>query len=247
MAGGLADESLGDGAGLARPRRLRPRTRRGSAPGFTLIEAALATIIIGVGVLAMIDAQRAFLRSNLWSSHAAEGAYLANEIRELTRGLPPHDPVLGLEVDPGGEVVNWGPESSSQTVADFNDLDDFDGISFSWIGTPGNADGDLPGPIDAFGNVIPNHSVDGEITMDEDGADEPLQGWEQIVVVEKVNPFDTSQVVADGAFEEPSGGFKGRAVDAYPLRVTVEVRYTPPNDIESESIARVVWIVPSAW
>ena len=58
--------------------------------GFTLLETMLALVIIGVGVLAFVDAQTSFIRSNNWSSQAATGMLLANEIRELTRTLPRH-------------------------------------------------------------------------------------------------------------------------------------------------------------
>ena len=71
----------------------RPATH---ARGFTLLETSMAMVIIGVGVLAFVDAQKAFITNNNWSSHAATGAYLANEVRELARRLPRHDPVTGL-------------------------------------------------------------------------------------------------------------------------------------------------------
>ena len=48
-------------------RRHHQRARR----GFTLIESALATVIIGVGVLAMVTAQQALHRKNEWSTHAS--------------------------------------------------------------------------------------------------------------------------------------------------------------------------------
>src|SRR4051812_36297452 len=64
--------------------------------GFTLLETALAMVIVMVGVLAMIEAQGAFIQSNGWSSHEATATYLANEIRERMRSLPRHDPVTGL-------------------------------------------------------------------------------------------------------------------------------------------------------
>ena len=64
------------------------RRTRATSSGFTLIETALAVVIIGVGVIAMVDAQRAFMQSNAWSNHAATATYLANEIREMTPALP---------------------------------------------------------------------------------------------------------------------------------------------------------------
>ena len=74
---------------FAQRRIVRHHHRR----GFTLIETALATVIIGVGVLALVDSQAAFLASNAWSTQTATANYLANEIREMTRRLPKHDPV----------------------------------------------------------------------------------------------------------------------------------------------------------
>ena len=118
------------------PGNHRKPIRSHAAPGgFTLIEAAMATVIIGVGVLAMIDAQTAFIRANVWSNHAASATFLANEIREYSRKLPRHDPVSGLVID-GGLLHGWGPDEGEVTVDDFDDLDDFDGIVFSGFGTP---------------------------------------------------------------------------------------------------------------
>lgn len=230
-------------------KRSRRRGRQAARGGFTLIEAALATIIIGVGVVAMVEAQQSFITSNLWSSHAASGTFLANEVREFTRHLPKHDPVTGLYLkDDGGgpTLVGWGPEAGEVLPTDFDDLDDFDGVSFSFLGTIGLNDGDLPGPINAFGEVIPNILLDGSIAQpDPDTGDlEAMAGWIQTVIVQKVSPFDTGTPVADNATEEPSGSFAGRQVHEYPLRVTVEVTYVPPLSATGEVIARVTWIVP---
>src|SRR5687767_11022426 len=107
---------------------------------FTLIETALATIIVGVGVLAMLAAQQAFHKQNAWSTHATIGARLGNEIREMTLSLPRHDPVTGS--------ANWGVETENEEfVTDFDDLDDFDGagdgLTFSALSDPIN------GPLNA--------------------------------------------------------------------------------------------------
>lgn len=222
--------------------RARVRDRQG---GFTLIEAALAVIIIGVGVLAMVDAQTAFIRSNLWSSHAASATFLANEIREYTRHLPKHDPVASLTISGGspgpGTLYGWGPDAGEVALDDFDDIDDFDGITFADIGTPGLDDGDLPGPVDAFGSVIPEISVDGVAMVTGSNVDQAMTGWSQTVIVEKLDPFDTSTVVPDWEDRSASGG---PAVNEFPLRVTVEVRYQGTNDIEAELITSVSWIVP---
>ena len=50
--------------------------------GFTLVETALATVIIGTGVLAMISAQQVLLEKNNWSTMANTATLLGNEIRE---------------------------------------------------------------------------------------------------------------------------------------------------------------------
>jgi len=142
------------------------RRRRG---GFTLLETALAIVIVGVGVLAMVAAQQAFHQKNSWSTHAAIASSLGNEIRELTLNLPRHDPVTG--------AATWGPETGELWVGDYDDLDDFDGtgggIVFS--ASLGN------GPINARREVIAN-----------------MEGWSQTVSVYSVDPFDINTTVTDG-------------------------------------------------
>src|SRR5436309_1842325 len=122
------------GGRMRRPRSIpsQPSTTRSRRPAFTLIETAMATVIIGVGVVALVEAQQAFMHTNGWSSQAATATFLANEIREMTRRLPRHDPVTGLFTTGGGggpvTVVGWGREPSDVTVQDFDDVDDFDGL-----------------------------------------------------------------------------------------------------------------------
>jgi hypothetical protein len=219
------------------------RSTRATAPGgFTLIEASLATVIIGIGVLAMVDAQSSFIVSNQWSSHAASATFLANEIREMTRALPKHDPVVGLFLEPDGDggqtLRGWGPDTGESTLADFDDIDDFDGIVFTWLATDDIDDGDLPGPVNAFREVIPGLTIEGEET------EESMIGWSQTVIVRKINPFDFAEEL-DADFSEPaSGSFLGRTADQYPLRVTVQVHYQAANAIEPALVTEVTWIVP---
>jgi hypothetical protein len=226
------------------------RTNRAkrARPAFTLMETALATVIIGVGVLALIDAQQAFMRSNDWSTHSATGTYLANEIRELTRRLPKHDPVTSLWLQTQGgttTVHGWGPDAGETEVDDFDDVDDFDGISFHADGTTNPTDGDLPGPIDAFGQIIPEILANGNVLTDEEGHALALQGWSQTVTVEKIDPYDTSIVRAHG-YEQPAvpPNFPGLPVNKFPLRVTVLVEFQGVHDDSPIEVARVVWIVP---
>ena len=107
---------------------------------FTLIETALATLIIGTGVLAIVLAQQAFHQQNNWANRAATGMRLASEIREMTFNLPRHDAVTGSET--------WGPESNEASMIDYDDVDDFDGAVFSH--DLGN------GPVSALRQSIPN-------------------------------------------------------------------------------------------
>lgn len=157
-------------------RARRPGTRRRS--GFTLIETALATIIVGVGVLAMVSAQAAFHKKNAWSTHASIAMALANEIREMTWNLPQRDPVTG--------DAFWGPEGNELSFVDYDDLDDFDGDGGGLIFSAGLGNG----PINARRQIIPN-----------------MEGWSQIVRVFNVDEFhiavdpnrdDDSMLPADG-------------------------------------------------
>jgi hypothetical protein len=120
--------------------RVPPRRRNRHRHGLTLIESALATVIIGVGVLSIVYAQETFHHQNRWATHAATATQLANEIREMTLHLPRHDPVTG--------TAFWGPGPNELSVDDYNDLDDFDGEVFSGF--------DGTGPLNARREVIPH-------------------------------------------------------------------------------------------
>lgn len=216
----------------------RSRSAR-RAPAFTLLEAALTLVIIGVGVLAMVDAQQAFIQSNLWSSHAATATYLAQEVREFSRNLPRHDPVLGLAPNEGGDEFAelFGAEVNENAIDDIDDIDDLDDVTFG-------AAGDFQGPISALGEIIPEIAIDGSTETDEEGNVLPMTGWSQQVTVEKVEPFDSSVSRPDDyGREEEVDGLPPLARDEFPLRVTVTVVYTP-NVGEPIEMAVVTWIVP---
>ncbi len=235
------------------PRRDRtgPPGRRG---GFTLLETMLALIIIGVGILAIINAQRSFLFSNQWSTQSATATYLATELREMTRSMARHDRFSGgiYFTDPAdvSTFTGWGAESDETTIADIDDLDDLDGAVF---GTATSfPDGftltrRFPGPINAFGEVIPQTQWNGSIeTVEVDGEPVPvsMRGWTQIVQVHKVDPYDFSTVM-DQAAQEESGGVVLRRVDHYPMRVTVTVLYQDQWDASSSpAVTSVSWVVP---
>jgi hypothetical protein len=134
-----------------------------------LIETALATVIVGVGVLALMSAQQAFHEQNRWSTHASTATWLGNEIREMTLNLPSHDPVTGY--DPIADE-GWGSEDNETWFGDYDDIDDFDNLFFSAA--------DDNGPINARREVIAN-----------------MDGWKQIVSVSMVSPFDITGETID--------------------------------------------------
>jgi prepilin-type N-terminal cleavage/methylation domain-containing protein len=146
-------------------KRTAPTRRR----GFTLIESAVAVVIVGTGVLALVAAQQAWHAQNAWAERAAVGARLGNEIREMTFDCPRHDPVTGAS--------GWGPETNEVDLLDFDDLDDFDGILGHGLILSG-ADGS--GPVNALREVIPG--------MDE---------WTQTIRVYNVDPGNVNVDVDD--------------------------------------------------
>ncbi len=156
--------------------------------GFTLIETALATVIVGVGVLAMVSAQSAFHQKNAWSTHSSIATHLGGEIREMTWNLPRHDPVTG--------DAFWGPEGDNEaSFQDYDDLDDFDGLGGGLLFGP---------PINAQRQEIANM---GEW---DNGV---WRGWTQTVRVFNVDPFN---IVFSGdtlAGVEPDGTTNTMAVE----------------------------------
>jgi type II secretory pathway pseudopilin PulG len=206
-----------------------PRSR-----GFTLLETALAMIIVVTGVLAIMEAQGAFIRSNRWSSHEATATYLGNEIRERMRTLPRHDPVTGLALV-GATVVGLGRETNELIVDDLDDVDDYTTVMFGGVAPT------FPGPINAYGEVIEEIDTNGAVVMS-GGAPAPLFGWSQYVLVEKVSPWDLSDVRPWSEQEAPTPPYPGRAVDQYPLRVTVTVFYQGPYDATAQPVTTMSWV-----
>ncbi|MEX2214687.1 MAG: hypothetical protein WD768_11195 [Phycisphaeraceae bacterium] len=139
---------------------VRSRERQG---GFTLIEAALTSVIISTGVLAILSAQQAFHRKNDWAQRSGTAMLLANELRELTMTMPKHDPFTGL--------LTVGPETGETSVADYDDVDDFAGIITAGYGQGTTFDP----PINAL-----RQQVDG------------LPGWSQKIEVASVLPDNIS-------------------------------------------------------
>lgn len=234
---------LGSGGG-SRPRegsvtttfRFPVRRRAKGRRGFTLLESMMAIIIIALGVLAFVDAQSAFTRSNTWSSQAATGMLLANEIREASRRLSRHDPVTGLTLN-GMVLTGWGRETGEVSFDDLDDLDDLDGLVF---GTGGA----FPGPVDAFGTLVPAIDLGGNTILGTGGVPVALDGWSQRVTVEKVDMYNFSQTRADAYTQTASAQLPFIAVSGFPLRITVVVTYQGLGETQATEITKLTWIVP---
>src|SRR5689334_19633228 len=88
--------------------------------GFTLIEASMAMVIIGVAVGAMLQLLAAGTQSNLAGNEMTTGINLAKNIREIASGLAYNDPT-----NPNSPTTKEG------SVSQYNDIWDLDGCNFS--------------------------------------------------------------------------------------------------------------------
>jgi hypothetical protein len=116
------------------PRHRAPQ-RSPRRRGFTLIEAATTTVIIGVGCVAMLELLGAGTVANHAGTEGTIAMNLAGNVREAMTGIAFTDPI---------SPTHWGPEETD--VKQFNDVDDFDGwTSASLFGMPIDAKRDRLG------------------------------------------------------------------------------------------------------
>jgi type II secretory pathway pseudopilin PulG len=92
------------------------------ARGFTLIEAALTTMIVGVAFVAIMQLFAACTQQNRIGQNMTTAMLLAGHIQETMAGLSFNDPAFA--------TTYFGPEPG-QTLASYDDIDDFDGTMFS--------------------------------------------------------------------------------------------------------------------
>jgi len=125
--------------------------------GFTLVEVLVAVILVGLAIACLLAASTSFTNTNAAGLDLSTAEFLSEQIRELTALLPAVDPNTGTDL--------FGPEEAA--LADYDDLDDFDGASFS-------------PPINADRQPLSNFAA-----------------FTQQVTVENVNAADFEQVVGD--------------------------------------------------
>ncbi len=89
--------------------------------GFSLIEAMIAVVLVGLSVTALVVASNSFTQANGFGADLSTAEFLIEQVRELTVLLP--------VVDPETPNTTFGPEEPSLTA--YDDLDDFDGATFS--------------------------------------------------------------------------------------------------------------------
>jgi hypothetical protein len=107
--------------------RSHPRRR-----GVTMMETALATILVGMSVLAMLKLITVVTQQNGVAQKTTTALMLADNIRELTNGLPYNSGTVGNHL---------GPLTGMTTVSQFSDVQCFNG----YVATP---------PVDAHGQPI---------------------------------------------------------------------------------------------
>lgn len=127
--------------------------------GFSLVEVLIAVLLVGLAIAALMAANGAMTNANGAGTNLSNAEFLIGEIAELTAVLP--------VVDPQSEDATFGPEADETTLASYDDLDDFDGATFS-------------PPICAERSVL-NSSA----------------GFSQQITVENVSPADFEVVVGD--------------------------------------------------
>ena len=127
--------------------------------GFSLIEVLVAIILVGLAVMCLVAANSSFTKANAAGTELSTAEFLSEQIRELTMLLP--------VVDPETEMSTFGPEGDEAGLADYDDLDDFNGASFS-------------PPISADRNILAD-----------------LSAYTQQITVENVSASDFEQVVGN--------------------------------------------------
>jgi len=90
--------------------------------GFTLIEVLIAIILVGLAIASLVAANSSLTQANAAGINLSTAEFLSEQIRELTASL--------AAIDPNDAGPPLGPETG-ETLADYDDVDDFDGKTLS--------------------------------------------------------------------------------------------------------------------
>ena len=89
--------------------------------GFTLVEVLVAVVLIGLAVASLVGANISFTQANGAGTELSTAEFLSEQVKEMAA-------VLSV-TDPESETPTFGAEEA--TLAEYDDLDDFDGASYS--------------------------------------------------------------------------------------------------------------------
>ena len=115
--------------------------------GFSLIEVLIAIVLVGLAVASLVAANSALTMANGAGADLSTAEFLIGQIRGLT--------ALLSVVDPETEVSTFGPEAA-ETLAGYDDLDDFDSAVFS---PPISSDRSLLNDFAAFSQQVTVENV----------------------------------------------------------------------------------------
>ena len=124
---------------------MKAQQKRSARRGFSLIEVAVATAIVGFALTALMVAAASNTRVNDAGRKITQAIFLAQEIREWTLALPFSDQ------DPADQGKPPGPDGSDPQVF----VDDLDDLMFVTFSPPRDGQGlpvnELPGWSQAIG------------------------------------------------------------------------------------------------
>jgi type II secretory pathway pseudopilin PulG len=187
---------------------------------FTLIETTLTTIIVGLAITSLVKLVLTSTQQNRYTQRLTIGCLLAENCREMMANLPFCDPNQATQV--------FGPESG-ETLATYDDVDDFGSPVDGAIGFDSTIRPDLPagspvGVVDAARRVI-TATIGGVQQVPAEWVN-----WRQQIAVDPVDPNNLNIV-------QPKPNTARTCV-----RVTVTISYRPPGDTAWQNVTQLSWI-----
>ena len=123
---------------------MRHENKRSARGGFTLIEIAVATAVVGIALAALLVALGSHTRVRDAAAKITQAAALAQELREWTLALPFSDPDSGDADNPPG------PDGSDPLVF-VDDLDDLMDVTYE---PPRDGQGNKIYSMDGWSQII---------------------------------------------------------------------------------------------